>query len=143
MGVLVYLNKDGKRCIAAGKPSNGSIVAANGAPGREIPVPLSQVGLCDLRLSPVAFQLEHSREGIVIFGMAAADVTRIEVEDGARTVTAVPSADDAFIMSIREARGRMVVHHQDGRSEVVPLPKLPDLDDLNRGLQEAAKEAGL
>jgi hypothetical protein len=144
MTVLLYRNKDGQRCVAAGRNSSGTLNAARPqGRGHDVELPLSQVGTCNLRPTPVAFKLEHSREGIVIYGLAAADVTQIDVDTGDHTVSTQPSADDAFIVSVKDIGRRMVVHHDNGQSEVVALPQLPNLDELTRNMREDAKEHGL
>lgn len=139
IGVLVYTNNAGQRCIAAGRPNGNQVGAMAGSSFRA--APLEEVGLCNPRLDPVAFQIMHSRSEVTIFGLAADNIEKIEVTVGSTTASARPTADDAFILSIpRSVTGNwtLAATSRAGETRTVPLPLLPDLDQLTEDARRNA-----
>lgn len=139
IGVLVYTNKAGQRCIAAGRP-NGNKVGGVGK-SRFIEVPLEKVGQCSLPVDPIGFQIMHSRDEVTIVGLAADTVESIEFTAGSTTKSTRPAADDAFILAIPgSAAGELTLRatYTNGKVQTILMPSLPDFDQLNKEIRENA-----
>jgi hypothetical protein len=132
IAVLLYRNRSGQQCMAAGRPIGDTVAAAT--PGRVRELPLTQVGQCDLRPAPVAAGVIHSREETVVYGLTADDVTTITVEAAGAEHDAPPAADHAFIVAIPNAVSGAVtvtVTHANGIKEPVRVADLPSFDHIN------------
>lgn len=140
VGVLVYRNKAGQRCITAGRPNGDGNRVGSPASSSFNEAPLGEVGLCNLRLAPVAFQILHSREEVTLFGLAADDIESVQLTAGDITRSVRPAADDAFLVSIpNSVAGTVTVRTRsaDGTTQTIPT-SLPDLDELSEGARRNA-----
>jgi hypothetical protein len=139
VGVLVYRNEAGQRCIAAGRPNGNTVGGVSTSSFTE--VPLGEVGQCNLPLDPVGFQIMHSAGEVTVIGLAADTVQSIELTAGGTTKSTRPAADDAFILSIpHSVVGALTLRATSatGKVETISMPPLPDLEQLNKEMRQNA-----
>ena len=144
IGVATYRNSDGRLCAAYGHVSaDRRLVDRRGAG-----IPFSEGGDCTMRRNRIAVHVSshiddpttrRDDRSVTVWGLAADDVERIEIiiDDQRRATT--PGRDGAFIVSLPPTQGAVVLklRRPDGDDETLTLPPAPDLDELNRQLNNA------
>jgi hypothetical protein len=143
MGVLVYRNEQGDRCIAAGVPKGDTVGVGAGKQFQELP--LADVGACSLRLDPVAVKIMHARDYTVVYGLAGSDVSSVTLDAENGTLRTAPAADGAFIAAIDKGLTGSVsltAHLTSGQVRKVSLGQLPDFDKLTEDARRNAPPTG-
>jgi hypothetical protein len=128
LGVVVYRNRSGDICSAAGEVQAGRVGTRQN--GRFEEMPLGQGGTCGDVRQPVSAHVERDVQAqtIRVWGLASTAVERIEVEVDGATATARPGTRGAYIAAIpaRGASGtQLTVIMRDGSEEQMRFPPFP------------------
>ena len=144
LAVATYRNKDGRVCAALGLENNGELRDRRGRA-----LPLDQGGDCTMRPQPVAVQVIQQandpttpgdERSIIVWGLAAKDVSGVDAAVGDQHQTATPGRDGAFVASLapRQGQVKLTLSRTSQAPEQIILPAPPDITELNRRLKDGS-----
>jgi len=135
LGVLLYTNTAGERCMALGEVQGDRVGATAGDDFKELP--LDRGGVCGINPQPLAVSVDRARRGggsTTIWGVARSDVERIDVALGRGHGSQViqPDQSGAFIATLgrQVTEGLTITAQTAGAEESITVPALPTLEDI-------------
>lgn len=128
LGVVVYRNRAGDICSAAGEVQDGRVGTRQN--GRFDEMPLAEGGTCGDVRQPVSAHVERDvqAQAIRVWGLASTAVERVDVEVDGTTATARPGPRGAYIAALaaRGASGtQLTIVMRNGSQEQMRFPPFP------------------
>ncbi len=141
LGVVVYRNRSGDVCSAAGEVQDGRVGVRQN--GRFDQMPLDQGGTCGDVRRPVSAHVERDvqNQTVRVWGLAGTSVESIEIEVDGAAATARPGPRGAYIAALaaRGASGtQLTIVMRNGTKEQMRFPPFP----ADGPTQESSPEDG-